>query len=82
MWREGDGESDAGGERRCQTGEVHGSGDADVVADVEESNLCVWEVVARDGKRGWRELTNQGGEVNWVKLSEVRELGKNGRWYI
>lgn len=33
-------------------------------------------------KRGWREQTNQGGEVNRVKLSEVRELGKNGRWYI
>lgn len=53
-----------------------------MVTAVEENNLCVWEMVARNVRRGWREQTNQGGEVNRVKLSEVRELGKNGRWYI
>lgn len=50
-----------------------------MVTAVEENNLCVWGAV---WKRGWREQTNQEGELNRVKLSEGGELGKNGRWYI
>lgn len=64
FWRDGDDGSDAGGERRCQAGRADGSADADVVTAVEENNLCVWETTAAiNVKAGWRERTNEGGEV-------------------